>query len=356
MTFDPTAYRLAYTHPPLAEQLDLGFRQFEFDVFTDPAGDRFAPIGTAGFKALHIDLVDEGSQCPLFTDCLRDLEAWSDAHPQHVPIAVLIELKEGFFKPTGPVTPTDLVELDAEIRSVLDTRQLVTPDFVKGVGRDGGADGEGTVYPDVESAILGVGWPLLDDTRGRFMFLLDNERDDYVNGDPSLAGRVAFPASSPGHRDAAFIKMNDPEGANEAAIRQRVAEGYMVRTRSDLPVDTGLTGSHSQQEAALASGAQWVSGDYFTPTDYARYDAVFAARYGQPFDPSRPAYQTVMPGGTPARCNPITAPPGCQSSDVEAILPATPIPASPVAVTPPPTSTGVAPIVTPIVVRPSFTG
>ena len=301
--FDPTAYRLAYTHPPLAEQLDLGFRQFEFDVFTDPAGDRFAPIGTPGFKALHIELLDEGSQCPLFTDCLRDLEAWSDAHPDHMPIGVLIEAKQGFFKPTGPVTPADLVALDAEIRSVLDADQLVTPDFVKGVGRAGGADGEGTVYPDVESAILEAGWPLLEDTRHRFIFLLDNEHDDYVNGDPSLAGRVAFPPSTPGHPDAAFVKMNDPQGANQAEIQQRVAEGYMVRTRSDLPVDTGLTGSHSQQEAALASGAHWVSGDYLTPTDYARYDAVFAARYGQPFDPG-PRTRRSFPVARPLDATP----------------------------------------------------
>ena len=353
MTVNPTAYRLAFTHPPLADQLDLGFRQFEFDVFTDPAGDRFPPIGTPGFKALHIEAIDEGSQCPLFTDCLRDLEAWSDAHPQHMPIAVLIEPKEGFFTPTGPVTPADLVALDAEIRSVLDPDQLVTPDFVKGVGRAGGADGQGTVYPDVESAILEAGWPLLDDTRQRFIFLLNNERDDYVNGDTSLAGRVAFPPSSPGRPDAAFVRVNDPEGANQDEIRELVAEGYIVRTRSDLPVDTGLTGDHSQLEAALASGAHWVSGDYLSATDYARYDAVFAARYGQPFDPNRPAYLTAMPGGASARCNPITAPPGCETSDIEAGLPVILLP---VAVGPTATPVAVAPVVSPVAVKPSFTG
>ena len=85
--------------------------------------------------------------------------------------------------------------------------------------------GEGTVYPDVESAILEAGWPLLEDTRHRFIFLLDNEHDDYVNGDPSLAGRVAFPPSSPGRPDAAFVRVNDPEGANQDEIRAARGRG-----------------------------------------------------------------------------------------------------------------------------------
>ena len=165
MTVNPTAYRLAFTHPPLADQLDLGFRQFEFDVFTDPAGDRFPPIGTPGFKALHIEAIDEGSQCPLFTDCLRDLEAWSDAHPRAHAHCGADRAQGRILHTHGPRHACRPRGLDAEIRSVLDADQLVTPDFVKGVGRAGGADGHGTVYPDVESAILAAGWPLLEDTR-----------------------------------------------------------------------------------------------------------------------------------------------------------------------------------------------
>ncbi|HEX5585732.1 MAG TPA: Ca2+-dependent phosphoinositide-specific phospholipase C [Acidimicrobiia bacterium] len=346
LTVDPTAYNLAYTHPPLTDQLALGVRQLELDVFADPAGDRFAPIGTPGFKVLHIDLIDEGSQCPRFVDCLTELAAWSDAHPTHMPIAILLEVKEGFIKPTGPVTPAQLLALDAEIRSVFGPDDLVTPDFVRGAGRDGGADGEGTVYPDVESAILDAGWPRLDDTRGRFMFLLDGDHDEYVNGDPTLAGRVAFPPSTPGHPEAAFVKVDDPQGVNLAMIQQLVADGYLVRTRADLPVDTGLSGDGARLTAALASGAQWVSGDYLTPTDYARYDAAFAARYNVPFDPGRPPYQTVIPGGTPARCNPVTAPLDCRSSDVEHLV-ERPAVTSPTVVTPV--------VLTPVVVAPRFT-
>jgi hypothetical protein len=148
------------------------------------------------------------------------------------------------------------------------------------------------------------------------MFVLDNEHDDYVDGDPTLAGRVAFPPSTPGLDDAAFLKLNDSI-ADFDDIQDAVEAGYMVRTRSDFPVDTGLTGDDSNRLAALDSGAQFVSGDYLKPDDYARYNAAFAARYHQPFVPGRPAYRTFLPGAAPARCNPLNAPGDCTSWEVE---------------------------------------
>jgi hypothetical protein len=301
----------------LSQQFEeQGVRQIELDVFYDGAGTLFEPLGVTGHKVRHIDVIDEGTQCATFVECLDDLDEWSDEHPTHIPINVLVELKEGIIQPTGPVTAPQLHELDAQVRSVFADDELVTPDFVRGVGRAGGADGEGTVYPDVESAILDYGWPLLDDVRGRVMITLDNARTQYVDGDPTLAGRVAFPPSSPGNPDAAFIKLNDPIG-DFAQIQSVVNAGYMVRTRGDLPVETGLSKDPAQLLAALDSGAHWVSGDYLTPTDHERYDAAYAAHYGIPFAPVAASYETMIPGGTPARCNPLTAPPGCTSADVE---------------------------------------
>jgi hypothetical protein len=54
------------------------------------------------------------------------------------------------------------------------------------------------------------------------------------------------------------------------------------------------------RDAALASGAQWVSTDY--PVDDPRFEPDFAV---------------TIPGGAPGRCNPVNAPDGCQPSDVE---------------------------------------
>jgi hypothetical protein len=323
MAVRPDAYLLQYTHDPLVQQLDdQGVRQVELDLWADPNGEQFyAPEGVPGFKVLHIEQIDKASNCPLFTDCLRQMKAWSDQHPTHVPIAVLIELKDTDDIPGGPNIPVpigaDLLhDLDDEIRSVLPDDRLVTPDFVRGVGRPGGADGAGTIFPDVESAVLDHGWPALDDVRGRFVFLLDNKTTEYVDGDPTLAGRVAFPPSSPGHPEAGFVKLNDSVASYDDIVAA-VEAGYLVRTRADYPVETGLSGDPGDRDAALSSGAQFVSGDYLKPDDYARYDADYAARYGLPFDPDRPPYETIVPGGNPARCNPRIAPPGCTSAQVE---------------------------------------
>lgn len=360
--FSSDAYLLAYTHEPLTQQLDeFGVRQVELDVFADPTGNLFAPIGQPGFKVAHIETIDERSTCPALVDCLEEIEAWSDANPLHVPITILIEPKDSNDIPGGkvplPFTAQRFVELDAEIRTVFAEDRLITPDFLRGVGRAGGADGLGTVYPDPQAAVLGYGWPTLEDSRGKVLFVLDGFRDAYVDGDPTLAGRVAFPPSTPGNPEAAFVKRNDPIG-ELAAIQADVAAGYIVRTRSDLPVETGLTGDDSMQAAALPSGAHFVSGDYLYPTQHARYDQAFADRFGLPFDPARPPYETLLPGGNPARCNPITAPPGCTAAMIEDLPPRQ------VTTTTTATTTTAAPTTTtlpagpaaPIAAQPTFTG
>ena len=355
MTVDDTAFTLAYTHDPLPVQFeDQGVRQIELDVFWDPDG-LYPPIGTPGFKVMHIEQIDQGSTCPLLTTCLQQIEDWSDDNPRHVPITVLLELKDSDDLPIppapAPMTPAVLHTLDTTISSVLDADDLVTPDFLRGVGRTGGADGAGTVYDTPNDAVTGYGWPRLEDVRGRMMFVLDNQRTNYVDGDPTLAGRVAFPPSVPGAPDAAFLKLNDSINDD---IDAAVEAGYLVRTRADFPVETGLTGDSTNREAALASGAQFISGDYLTPTDYERYDQTFATRYAQPFDPDRPAYETVVPGGTPARCNPLVAPVGCTSALIENLDATVPDPPTDVTTTPgpgvlfvswtPPTSDGGLPL------------
>jgi hypothetical protein len=133
-----------------------------------------------------------------------------------------------------------------------------------------------------------------------------------------------------------------------------------VRSRADFPVETGLSGDASNRDAALASGAHFVSGDYLTPTAHERYDADFAAMYSLPFDPARPAYETLLPGGTPARCNPVSAPVECVSTDVEdlpavvATTTTTTAPASTTSTTTPPPALAAAAL--PIAATPAFTG
>jgi hypothetical protein len=154
--------------------------------------------------------------------------------------------------------------------------------------------------------VLDHGWPRLRDSRGQVLFLLDNEpgpiRDAYVAGRPNLEGRVVFTNSRPGLSDAAFVKRNEPRGSGTAEIADLVRSGYFVRTRSDVPLQTVVESDRSMLDAALASGAQLISTDFPQISMSARYDSDFVA---------------ALPGGGPARCNPVNAPPGCRGEGLE---------------------------------------
>jgi len=319
---DPSAIQLAYSHPPLPEQFSFeGVRQIEIDVYADPTGDLWSPTGVPGFKVFHIEGIDEGATCEVFVECLQLVKGWSDARLQHMPIAILVEIKDtcDICGPPDPITvgPAEFDALDAEIRSVFPEDRLLTPDDVRGA------------HPTLEGAILTDGWPRIDDVRGQTMFMLDNKRDTYVIGHPTLEGRVAFTPSSPGQPDAAFIKQNNPLGANTALIQGYVTAGYMVRTRADGPHTQSAANDTTQRDAALASGAQWVSTDY--PL------ASYSQRWGT-------NYEASIPGGRPARCNPVNGPGGCVNTDIENLA----AEVRPVSTT---TSTTTIPVVTP-----TFTG
>ncbi len=84
-------------------------RQIELDVFRDDAGGKYAnpllrqvtgggphdPVmQQPGTKVLHVQDVDYRSTCLTLEACLSSVVDFSQAHPNHVPIAILIELKD----------------------------------------------------------------------------------------------------------------------------------------------------------------------------------------------------------------------------------------------------------------------
>ena len=314
LAFLSTFYQVDYTHIPLDQQFDTqGIRQIELDVWADPVGGLYAnrPVNAVvgvptasgipalsqpGFKIIHITDIDFQSTCFTFKECLTVIKTWSDAHPSHLPLAVLVEAKDdptpdplslGFSTPV-PLGPAQFDALDDEIRSVLPPEKLITPDDVRGD------------FPTLEDAVLQYGWPTLGESRGKIMFLLDNGghyRADYLAGHPSLAGRILFTSADPGNDDAAFIKLNDSKGDPIAA---RVAAGYVVRTRADADTEEARVNDTSTRDAAIASGAQWVSTDYPVPNP----------AFGT-------GYFVEIPDGHPARCNPLNAPSGCRSVALE---------------------------------------
>jgi len=310
----PQSADIEYTHRPLTEQLSqLGIRQFELDVFADPIGGRYATpaalsmvpgltapgsdLSRPGFKVLHTPDTDYLTTCATLVACLTEIRDWSRQNPRHVPIQIQIEAKDGARKDARFVVPIpigapEFWALDQEIRSVFDEDHLITPDQVRGRRATLG------------EAVKSDGWPSLGEARGKVLFALDNtdeHRTAYLQGNPALEGRVLFVSTHPGEPSAGFIKMNEALGEDEARIRQRVREGYLVRTRSDIPTTEARSGSTLRRDGALRSGAQYVSTDYPEPSPFGS------------------GYIARLPGAEqrPARCNPVNAPAGCRDEWLE---------------------------------------
>ena len=306
---NPGSVDLWYSHAPISQQLeDQNVRSLELDLFPDPQGGLYTyplirkltgqgpltdpAMAQPGIKVMHIPDFDYNTNCDTFVLCLRQVKTWSDQHPNHVPIAINLELKQsdpnvvaaGGVK-APPWDAANLDSVDTEIRSVFSADELLSPDDVR------------KPRLTLEQSVLTKGWPTLSSVRGQVMFYFDNGgpgeiRDIYTAGKPNLEGRAVFTRGPEGAPDAAVTEVNDPRGANEAEIQRLVKKGYLVRTRSDEPMATIRDKDYTRLGIGLASGAQWVTTDFPVAGMAARYDSDFVAK---------------LPGHTPVRCNPVTA-------------------------------------------------
>jgi hypothetical protein len=308
---------LNYTHPPLPEQLSrLGIRQIELDCFADPEGGLYAhpkgvqwaastglppvpnqdpegKLGRPGFKVLHVPDIDYMSTVLTLTDGLKQVLDWSNLHPKHVPIFVLLELKDDAESPelTQPIHfgENELRALEGEIGSVMPRHKILTPDDIRRGERS------------LPEALRKYGWPKLDSVRGKIMFGMDNEgalRDLYLKGCPALEGKLLFvsvPATNPA---AAWMKINDPVHDFDQ-IQELVRAGFLVRTRADSDTRQSRANDPTQRDRAFASGAQFVSTDYREP------------------NLSFSSYSVRFEDGIVARINPVTGNPGLQGVDLE---------------------------------------
>jgi hypothetical protein len=283
---------LDYTRKPLDEQLENGLRHFELDVFADPKGGLFAtsedpadsPMRQPGIKVLHVPEFDARTVHPTFIGALGAVKKWSGEHSNHLPIMILVELKD---RAEGPLAPelvkfnrVQMEALEKEILSVVELEQIITPDFVRGDAAT------------LRDAILKKGWPELEKCRGKIMFCLDNEgshRDEYLMGNPTLEKRILFTSVGPEHPAAAWMKRNDPVVSFDE-IQKLVEAGFMIRTRADANTAEARANDRMRSGKALASGAHFVS------TDFPDKDPRFSE------------YEVRLPDRAVCRANPVSAP------------------------------------------------
>ena len=269
---------LQYTHIGITEQLNKGLRNLEIDVYADSKGGKYAhpkglditkseeaydPKGLMnkpGFKVLHMPDIDFRTSCYTFEICLQELKKWSDANPDHIPVFITLEPKDGdanFFgtKPED-FTPELFDALDKVIRKELGNNKLITPDMVRGK------------YKTLEEAVLHNNWPTLKKAKGKFLFILDNngaKRDLYTLNHPSLKGRAVFINAEPGKPEAAAMFRNNAE---DSEIANLVKKGYIIRTRADSDTKEARANDYSHFNAAKTSGAQIITTDYYLPSTF----------------------------------------------------------------------------------------
>jgi len=255
-----------YSHAPLEVQLaSQGVRQLELDV-------RFAD---GELRVNHLPMVDGRSNCSQLNDCLGRIKRWSRAHPAHLPVFVFIEVKEDL-APSNLAGKLDAI--DFAITRVFTRDMLMLPEDVAGTS------------PSLREAIIQNGWPSVDDARGRIAFVMFGpmrHKRAYSKGRPRLDGRVMFVAERDTHRPhTSVVFYDDPQHMREqisAAVKQR----FLVRTRADANLHRNVV----RRDAALSSGANFISTDYVDP----RHNWL------------------ELSGTVAARCNPLSASRDCSA-------------------------------------------
>ena len=144
---------------------------------------------------------------------------------------------------------------------------------------------------------------------------MDQIMDSVLSGVSSMtlgdmAGAVAMNLCVIGDRLGLFkdLAANGPADPTTFASRNQVdgryarewlealaAAGYLIRTRTDSPTGDARTGSTERREAAIASGAHYLSSDYYIE------------------DPALGTGYVVV---VEDRCNPVTAPPDCDPAEL----------------------------------------
>lgn len=288
---------LQYEHISITDQLNLGLRNLEIDVYADTKGGQYAhpkgldlvpsnipydPEGKMkqpGFKVFHVLDIDFRSSTLTFQDCLKEIKNWSDAHPNHTPIFITLEPKDGETNRFGTTpeafTPKLFDALDEEIKKGLGSDKLITPDMVRGN------------YKTLEEAVLKNNWPTLEKAKGRFLFVLDDskkKKEMYMKNHPSLKDRIVFVNADPGTPEAAVLFRNDPE---DATILDLVKKGYIIRTRADNSTEQARNNDYKHFELAQKSGAQIIS------TDYYQASSLFESTYKVQFEGGK--YEKINP-------------------------------------------------------------
>jgi len=212
---------LRYRHGPLDLQGSAqDIRQFDFDLYGNGHS----------MNVLHYDAVDDAETiCDRFSECLRGVAAFSDAHPDHVPLVLLI----GETLPLLEDDPNPFFwhvdEIEEYLSVVFGRERMLAPADVRGD------------HPDLATAIAADGWPAIDDVRGKIIAVLNErgaaraEYNEFGGIDPNdrFLWQIGDPdAESP---DEVIFSFERADEATLPTIARLVEDGRLVHASTNDP-------------------------------------------------------------------------------------------------------------------------
>ena len=231
-----------YGMPYLTDQLDSGIRGLELDI-TMYGND---------IILMHDPLTDWRTNGPDFAMTLEEINIWSDQNSGHVPVHIMIQIRSTwsvFTHKFGSFERENLIQMEELLDEILGEKII----------RPGEIIGNNNTLTD---AIMNDGWPMLNDSLGRFYFtiLFDDKhtKKEYIDIDPDFKTQncFVFTRLDDGIKDySAFILADCPF---QEGLKEYVDANHILRTR----VDVQFSHPPERLKAAIELGSVILATDY----------------------------------------------------------------------------------------------
>lgn len=231
---------LNYQYKTLTEQFENGIRSVELDV----------RLRKDTFELTHVPLVDNSSTAVNLKLALEEIKLYSKNNPQHLPIIILVELKDDWLildSKLKDFSTKSLLDLDNLITSTL-SDVLYKPSHLL------------TNSQTLQEEIKTNGWPKLAGLLGKVLFVLHPGKytKTYVELDELIKTQAMFPAVYAENIDESYAGFVINNNVAIEQINQLVSNNFIVRTR----IDEHLQFSDERFQLAISSGAQILSSDF----------------------------------------------------------------------------------------------
>jgi hypothetical protein len=280
------------TFPHLVDALESGTGMIELDIWQNFLGSRHYVVGHSALPdnncvaATRYEQLRTGWRNRSLARCLDDIRLWHQHSPDHPPLILKLEMKNGFDDRHG-FGPD---EFDRLLADKLGAATVFTP-----------ADLLGGRYPDADTASRAGAWPSREELRGRIIVLVqrgtfeqDNPLDHYHTeleyadhlAALAAAGRISSAMMFPTVLSRATAA--DPRTGELGGTRKPWYVSFDASATAWMRVDTGfytaghylltMTAAHAveppidahaptpEQAAELAGhGASVVSSDWTAP-------------------------------------------------------------------------------------------